>query len=248
MNRFLWILFLSGVLLSPALAKEDFVPAPTLAILYFDNATGVEHLAWLPKGFADLLIRDVEKTGRVRTVPRKKVEEGGMTYAGTKSTAFGNRMVATRLGKILGATHILTGRFTRRDTDLVIELKLYETKEGKQIGWRQVDGPSDDLMYLEKQVGIKIFEMMKIQLADREFIDLLQIPTTSAKALAYYSMGIDAIDHNDRDRARAHFKSSIDADRYFKPAADAISGITFVLSGKAIVRAALEDTAVIGTG
>lgn len=245
-NFSLMLVVLLG-LSAPAFPKNDFVPVPTLAILYFDNATGVEHLSWLPKGFAELLIRDVEKTGRVRTVSRKKVEEGGMTYAGTKSTAFSNKLMAARLGKILGASHILTGRFTRHDTDLVIELKLYETREGKQIGWRQVEGPSDDLMYLEKQVGIKIFEMMKVQLADREFIDLLQIPTASTKAFAYYSMGLDAIDHDDRDLARAHFRSSLDADRFFRPAADAISGMAFVLSGKAIVRAALEDTAVIGT-
>lgn len=231
----------------PAPAADEFAPVPTLAILYFDNATGADHLSWLPKGFADLLIRDVERVGRVKSIPRKKVEEATATYLGTKATAFTNKTVATRIGKILGATHVLTGRFTRRDTDLVIEIKLYETRQGRQLGWRQIDGPSDDLMYLQKQAGLKTFELLNLRLTDREFIDLLQIQTTSPKALAYYSLGLDAMDQGDRDLARSHFQTAISADKFFRPAVESISGMAFVLSGKAILRTATSDTAVVGT-
>lgn len=227
--------------------QDKFMPVPTLAILYFDNATGVEHLSWLPKGFAQMLIRDVENTGRAAVISRRKIDSVMETYKQSHGTPYTNRLVATRIGKILDATHILTGRFTRHDTDLVIEIKLYETKQSRLIGGRQVEGSSNDLMYLEKQVGLKVFELLKIHLTDRELIDLLQIPTTNHKALAYYSMGLDALDHDDRDMARSHFQASIAADRFFKPSVDAISGMAFVLSGKAILRATVEETAVVGT-
>lgn len=247
MNRIICLAMLAFLAAGPAFAAPNaFVPVPTLGVLYFENATGLDHLAWLPKGFLELLNRDIEATGRVKIIPRKMVEQVSTTYAGTKTTAFTNKVLAIRLGKIMKTTHLLAGRFTRRDTDLVIELKLYDVKLGKQTGWRQVEGPSDDLLYLQKQVALKTFELLKLQLTDRQFIDLLQIPTASLKAFGYYSMGLDALDRDDRDQARSHFQAAMQADKFFKPAAEAISGMAFVLSGKAILRTPVEDTAVVG--
>lgn len=243
----LFLLLASLFAPAPALAAQDFDPVPTLAVLYFDNSTGSDHLSWLPKGFADLVIRDMGRTGRIRVVDRGKIEEAQKTYRDNKSTPFTNKLIAQRIGKILGATHVMAGRFARRDTDLIVEIRIYDTEKSRQVGWRQIEGPSDDLMYLQKQVELKIVEILKIQMTDRELIDLMQIPTTNIKAIAYYSMGLAARDEGDRELARSYFQASIAADKYFKPAVESISAMAFVLSGKAILRAAVEETAVVGT-
>ncbi|OGH60658.1 MAG: hypothetical protein A3G34_11070 [Candidatus Lindowbacteria bacterium RIFCSPLOWO2_12_FULL_62_27] len=231
---------------APAGAAGFSEIVPTVGVLYFDNATGADHLSWLPKGFAELLIRDLARTGRVETIPREQVESAWSTYAESKSTAFANKMLAQRLGKILKATHLLAGRFTRRDTDLVIEIKLYDIQHARFSGWRQIEGPSDGVMYLLKQVGLKTFEMLKMELADRELIDFLQIPSHNLKALAFYSLGLDALDRGDKNLAHSHFRTAVDADRFFKPAVEAISGMAFVLAGKAILRSEFHETTVIG--
>lgn len=238
------------VLPSPADAvrkPDDYVPAPVVAVLYFENATGFEHLAWLPKGFADLMIRDLHNTGQVNVIPRRKLEEVSTTYRQAQGSPFSNVLLAARMGKILGATHVLAGRFVRNDTDLVIEVKLVDVVKNRTVGWRSVQGSADEPMYLQKEANIKALDLLKIRLDERGLINLLQIPTTNIKAFAYYSMGLDALDAGDRELGRSYFQSALDADRFFRPAASSMSNMAFVLQGKAILRAAVEDTAVIGS-
>ncbi len=245
----------ASVLLSLALARvapaaaartgEEFEAAPTLAAVYFDNVTGVDHLAWLPMGFLDLLIRDFE-AAQVKIIGRATVDETIETYKEAKASPFLNKIFALRLGKVLDASHLVTGRFVRQGSDLVVEIKLYDVKLNKQIGWRQIRGPSDDVVYLLKQTELKIVELMKLRLEDRQLIDLMQISTRSPKAIAYYAMGLEALKRQDRDMARSHLQLSLGADKYFKPALSAISDLAFVLSGKAIMRGAIDDTPVIG--
>ncbi len=248
MNRWMtvWLTVAALAALPCGSTAAQFAEVPAVAVIYFDNATGLDHLSWLPKGFADSLIRDLAATGRLNVVPRNQVEHAMATYSDLKSTAFVNKLIALRMAKILGVPYLIAGRFSRRDTDLIIEIKIYDTKQQRQTGWRQIEGPSDALPDLEKQAALKIVELLDIHLDDHGLIELLQIPTRSLKALAYYSMALDAIDRDDRDQARSYFQSSIDADKFFRPAIGAISGMAFVMSGKAILRAETSETAVLG--
>ncbi|MBI4179833.1 hypothetical protein HY522_10475 [bacterium] len=236
------LLVLAG---APVQASKDFAPVPVVAILYFDNATGDDRMDWLPKGLVDLLVRDFEKTDRFKVLPRDKIEEVTRLYPpATEKKYIAQRNM--RIGKLTGATHVITGRITRQDTALVIESRVFLAKDGSMRGWRQVEGSVDDLMFLQKELALKVIELVGAGLTDHEVIAMMQLPTTDVKAFAYYAMGLDANDHGDRDQARQYFQTAIDQDPHFKPALAAISKMAFVLAGRAVMRAPVEETRAMG--
>ena len=120
---------------APMLAQNDM--RPTVAVLPFTNgAIGASHdeLAPLSKGIADLLLTDLAQNTGIRVVERENIQklldEQNLARDGRVDEA-----TAARIGKLLGAKHLVTGMFiTDGKGTMKITLKSINSETG-QIAW-----------------------------------------------------------------------------------------------------------------
>jgi TolB-like protein len=97
---------------APVLAQQPDT-RPTLAVLPFVNSAigqSYTELAPLSKGIADLLLIDLAQNTGIRVVERENIDrilaEQNLARDGRVDDA-----TAARIGKLLGAKHMLTGTF-----------------------------------------------------------------------------------------------------------------------------------------
>ena len=138
----------------PLVAQED--TRPTVAVLPFVNsAIGAANaeLAPLSKGIADLLIIELSQNTGIRVVERENIDailrEQNLARDGRVDDA-----AAARIGRILGAKHMITGSFvTDRSGTMVLTLKTIDV-ETTRISWTHMDRDrTDNFLALVSKVG-----------------------------------------------------------------------------------------------
>ncbi|MBX3133455.1 MAG: hypothetical protein KF689_08750 [Gemmatimonadaceae bacterium] len=138
----------------PLFAQED--TRPTVAVLPFVNSAigdAQNELAPLSKGIADLLIIELAQNTGIRLVERENIEailrEQNLARDGRVDDA-----TAARIGRILGAKHIITGSFvTDRSGTMVVTIKSIDV-ETTRIAWTHMDRDrTDNFLALVSKVG-----------------------------------------------------------------------------------------------
>ena len=212
----------------PARAQDAGDSRPTVAVMYFSNgAIGKqnEELAPLSKGIADMLITDLSGNSGIRVVERDQLEkllaEQNLTTGGRV-----DKETAVRVGKILGAHHMIFGGFM---TDPKGRMRLdaravnVETSQVEYV--ESVSGKTDDLMTMIDQLAGKMNAGMKlpeIPKATREASadGAKKVPF---QAVMLYSRALAEQDKGNRDQAVTLFRASLDKVPDYEPAKKALA-------------------------
>ena len=220
------------LLATPLVAQED--TRPTVAVLPFVNsAIGAANaeLAPLSKGIADLLITDLGMNPGIRVVERENIQqlldEQRLAQDGRVDDA-----TAARIGKLLGAKHMVTGSFiTDRSGQMVLTLKAIDSETGR-IAWTHRDqGKTDDFLTLVAKVagaantGLKLpalTSQAKAAAAART-ADQRKIPF---QAVMLYSRALSAQDAGQKEEAIQLFTQTIERFPDFEDARKARAKLT----------------------
>jgi TolB-like protein len=201
---------------APAVAQEDM--RPTVAVLPFVNsaigATNTE-LAPLSKGIADLLITEMAQNPAIRLVERENIEamlrEQNLARDGRVDDA-----TAARIGKLLGAKHMVTGSFiTDRSGTMVITIKSIDTETGR-IEYADMDRDrTDNFLALVAKIGQKANSGLKLPELTAQARQTSQARTERQarvpfQAVMMYSRAISAQDAGNRQEAITLFQQTID--------------------------------------
>lgn len=201
---------------APMVAQDD--TRPTVAVLPFVNsaigAANVE-LAPLSKGIADLLITDLAQNPAIRVVERENIAailaEQNLARDGRVDDA-----TAARIGKLLGARHIVTGSFvTDRSGTMVITIKSVDTESGRIEYSDMHRDRTDNFLSLVSTVaektnrGLKLPELTPAarQTSEARTERQRRVPF---QAVMMYSRAISAQDAGNRAEALTLFSQTID--------------------------------------
>jgi TolB-like protein len=205
-----------GLLAATAFAQAD--TRPTVAVLPFVNsAIGPSNadLAPLSKGIADLLITDMAQNTGIRVVERENIDR----ILGEQNLARDGRVdeaTAARIGKLLGAKHMVTGSFiTDRSGTMVITLKSIDTETGI-ISWTHQDrDKTDNFLALVTKISAAATSGLKLpaltpqarQTSEAKAEKQGKVPFA---AVMMYSKAIAAQDAGNKAEAIELFKQTID--------------------------------------
>lgn len=204
-----------ALIASPLLAQDD--TRPTVAVLPFVNsAIGAANaeLAPLSKGIADLLITDMAMNTGIRVVERENIqkllEEQNLGTAGRVDDA-----TAARVGKLLGAKHMVTGSFiTDRSGTMVVTLKSIDTETGK-ISWTtRVQDKTDNFLALVAKAAAETNSGLKLPALTPQAKQMGAARAEKAKKVPYaavlmYSKAISAQDDGKKAEAITLFKETV---------------------------------------
>ena len=190
----------------------------TIGVVYFESRFLSDQLRPLATGLAELLSNDLSRVHALRVVERIRVnqllDELKLAYAGAFDTA-----TAPRLGKLLGAAHVLGGSLAELPGEkLRIDPNLVDTKSGEVVLPEGAVGVLEQVLHMEKQVTFSTLARLGIKLTDAERDSIAQLPTSNFRAFLMYSRGLELLDQGDAKGAATEFKRAVEYDPGFQQA------------------------------
>lgn len=137
---------------------------PTVAVLYFTNGAIGKNAEYAPlsKGMAEMLITELAANTNIRVVERDRLQAlldeqnlggSGRVEAGT----------AARLGKTLGARHMLMGTFVIDPKEMMrVDVRAINTETSELEYATSITGKADKMLAMLAELGTKVNAGLKL--------------------------------------------------------------------------------------
>jgi hypothetical protein len=191
---------------------------PTVAVLYFTNsALGARNaeLQPLSKGLADLLISSLAANTNIRVVERDRIQ-AILDEQKLASDGKLDQETAIKVGKLVGAHHMITGVFFSelKGDSLRLSARVFNTETSEiEKGGIEEKGRMDALYPLIERFAAKISNEVKLPMipapAKQEHdMAAKKQEKVPFQAVMLYSRALDEKDHGNKDKAIALFKQA----------------------------------------
>ncbi|MCM2256107.1 MAG: protein kinase [Vicinamibacteria bacterium] len=150
----------------------------SVAVLYFENLSGVKEDEYLRDGVTEDIISELSKIKGLKIFARSTV------------LAFRDKEVApAQVGKQLGAAYLLTGSLRRAGQRLRINAELVDTQTDFPMWSERFDREMADVFEVQDEIARKIAEALRIKLSAQEQEALATRPTDNLQAYDQYLRG-----------------------------------------------------------
>lgn len=181
----------------------------TLSVLYFDNNTGRADFEPMKKGLADMLSGDLSTLPGVTVVERERLQ-ALLDEQKVSNSKFFDPATAAKTGRLLGASHVVTGAMAAFEPQVRLDVRLIEVSTGTVLVTSQVVGSPENFFQLEQDLVRQFAKGLALKAGTL-------VPNgATVKALLAYSRGVDAADQGDLEGARAPLTSAVQAAPQFE--------------------------------
>ena len=147
----------------------------SVAVLYFENLSGVDDDEYLRDGVTEDIITELSKI------------KGLKTFSRTAVSSFKDKDVTTeQIGNQLGAAYVLTGSIRRSGARLRINTQLVDTKTDFPLWSERYDREMKDVFELQDEIAHKIADALRVTLTPQEQKAIAQKPTENIQAYDLY--------------------------------------------------------------
>lgn len=150
----------------------------SIAVLYFENLSGVKEDEYLRDGITEDIITELSKIRGLNTYSRPTV------------LAFRDKSVTpVQIGQQLKASYVLTGTLRRSGNRLRITTQLVDTHTDFPLWSERYDREMKDVFEVQDEIARKIAEALRITLSPQELEALAVKPTENLQAYDLYLRG-----------------------------------------------------------
>lgn len=143
-----------------------FPAALVLSVLPFEDRTRSPELGWLRKGLADMLVADLARVPSIVVVQRARLEEVIREQALQLSGRVADES-AVRVGRLTGATVLVTGSVAIADGLLRIDAQLLGVEDGTVLGAATAEGRPTEALTVARSLVTRIVELLPAMDAHR---------------------------------------------------------------------------------
>jgi non-specific serine/threonine protein kinase len=152
--------------------------AKSIAVLYFENLSGVKEDEYLRDGVTEDIITELSKIRGLKVFSRPTV------------LAFRDKPVTpVQIGQQLGAACVLTGSLRRAGNRLRITTQLVDATTDFPMWSERYDTEMEDVFEVQDEIARKIAEALRVTLSPEEQQDLAAKPTENLQAYDLYLRG-----------------------------------------------------------
>src|SRR6516225_7799705 len=153
-------------------------PPKSVAVLYFENLSGVKEDEYLRDGITEDIITELSKIRGLNTFSRPTV------------LAFRDKPVTpSQIGQQLRAAYVLTGSLRRSGNRLRITTQLVDTATDFPMWSERYDREMKDVFEVQDEIARKIAEALRVTLSPQELEALAIKPTENLQAYDLYLRG-----------------------------------------------------------
>jgi serine/threonine protein kinase/Tfp pilus assembly protein PilF len=150
----------------------------SIAVLYFENLSGVKEDEYLRDGITEDILTDLSKIKGMNVFPRTTV----LAFRDQKATA-------AEVSRQLRADYALEGSLRRAGNRLRINAQLVDAATGFPVWSERYDREMSDIFAVQDEIAHKIAEALRIQLTPQEQAQLAARPTENLQAYDLYLRG-----------------------------------------------------------
>jgi len=173
---------LEGHRSGPAATSDSKPPAKraarSIAVLYFENLSGVKEDEYLRDGITEDILTDLSKITGLSVFPRTTM----LAFRDQKTTA-------ADASRQLRADYALEGSLRRAGNRLRISAQLVDAATGFPVWSERYDRQMSDIFEVQDEIAHKIAEALRIKLTPQEQAELAAKPTDSLQAYDLYLRG-----------------------------------------------------------
>ena len=162
---------------SPAVARSR-TPDRSVAVLYFENLSGVKEDEYLRDGVTEDIITELSKIRGLKILSRPTV----LPYRDKPVTA-------AHVGQQLKAAFVLAGSIRRAGNRLRITAQLVDTQNDSLVWSERYDREMADVFEVQDEIARKIAQALRITLSPQEQEALAAKPTDNLQAYDLYLRG-----------------------------------------------------------
>jgi TolB-like protein/Flp pilus assembly protein TadD len=188
-----------------------------VAVLYFENLSGVKEDEYFRDGVTEDIITELSKIKGLRITPRPTV----LAYRDQAVTA-------RQVGRELRTTYVLGGSLRRAGSRLRINAQLVDTRSDYPVWSERYDREMQDVFEVQDEIARRIAEALRITLSPQEQEALATKPTDSLQAYDLYLRGKSyarRLTRQDLEFALQMFESAVTTDPKFALAHAAIAKV-----------------------
>jgi len=153
-------------------------PLKSVAVLYFENLSGVKEDEYLRDGITEDIITELSKIRGLNTFSRPHV----LAYRDKP-------VIASQIGQQLRAAYVLTGSLRRSGNRLRITTQLMDTATDFPMWSERYDREMKDVFEVQDEIARKIAEALRVTLSPQELEALAIKPTENLQAYDLYLRG-----------------------------------------------------------
>ena len=178
-----------------------------------------EDPSWQPLGvaLAELLITDLGITGRLAVLERVKVQVL-LDELALAQAAFVDPTTAARSGRLLGAGHVVQGRYRiEGGIRIAVDAAIVEVGPpgSERVEPIAVEDALERLFDMEKQLALDLYAQLGVELTPAERARINERQTESVQALLAFGRGLSASDAGDFRQAEVYFAEASSLDPSF---------------------------------
>lgn len=201
---------------------------PTLAVLYFTNGALMDNASYAPlsKGMAEMLITELSQNNAVRVVERDRLQSL-IEEQNLQNSDRVDKETAVKLGKTLGARHMLMGTFViDQRKNMRIDVRAVNTETSAIEYTESVTGNADNLLQLVIQLGSKVNAGLKLPALKTASISTPAAKSPNQfKAIMAMSKALEAEDSKNKVQAVTFYKEAIALNPDFERAKTRLASI-----------------------
>ena len=194
------------------LAAQSTDTRPTLAVLYFTNSALVDFDSYAPlsKGMAEMLINEIAQNSAVRVVERDRLQPL-LEEQNLQNSDRVDKETAVKLGKTLGARHMLMGSFViDPNQNLRIDVRAVNTETSAIEYVKTVSGKANQLLQLVIDLGQQINAGLKLPALKTASATVPASKNPNQfKALMAMSQALEAEDNDDMEGAATLYRTAV---------------------------------------
>ncbi|HEY3270004.1 MAG TPA: protein kinase [Geothrix sp.] len=203
--------------LSDSKGKSEQPAVRSVAVLYFENLSGVKEDEYFRDGVTEDIITELSKIQGMHVFSRPTV------------LAYRDKPVTPgQIGQQLRATYVLTGSVRRSGNRLRITAQLVDTQTDFPLWSERFDREMQDVFEVQDEIARKIAEALRIKLTAQEKEALAAKPTESLPAYDHYLRGRSyarRLTRQDLEFALQMFNDAVGQDPDFALAHAAIANV-----------------------
>jgi len=198
--------------------ESERISPNSIAVFPLNYQGDDDSFAPLSRGLSEMISIDLGKVKQLTILERIRIQALKDELA-LGQTPIIDPTSAPRMGKLLGASRILSGSFNVYDKErLFINLGSWDVQSSQTKEWINKDGNLDAFFQIEKELVINYLERIGIELTPEERADIQLIPTQNLEAFLSFCKGLEMEDAGHYDRASSFFKAAANIDPNFETA------------------------------
>jgi TolB-like protein len=195
----------------------------------------------LERGFAELLTADLARSSRLTVVERIRMQ-AVLDELKLQSSGATDPTTNVRAGKILQAGRLVQGSILQQGPDLRVDAAVIDVPTTHVAGATSDDRALDQLLTLEKNVALGLFQQLGVTLTTAERNAIEQRPTRSLAAFVSFSRGLLLEDEGQFERAETFFENASRLDPGFRAAQEKGQQVRQIVSGSQVTTSSIESS------